>query len=375
MSELAPSELAVDLGAYAHNLGVVREYIPQECGILAVVKANAYGLGAAPLARQAVESGVAMLGVATVEEGIALREAGIEIPILVLVHPDDGALGPAIEHGLRLTISNVATAERLGEFARKAKKIAAVHCEVDTGMGRQGFSVEEAPSELLRLTRISNVDIEGIATHFPGADVPNDLFTQNQIKTFRQLLKQLDKNGIPFEMAHAANSAAVVNFPASALDLVRPGLMTYGVWPTSQPPADGPLKPVVRWTSRIALLRDLPGGASISYNRTYKAPSPMRTAIVPVGYADGYRHKLSNTADVLIHGARCSVRGSVCMDETVVDVTHLDAVAVGDTVTLLGNDGSESISVEELAQKAETIPYEILTGIGPRTKRTYGTLS
>lgn len=381
MSIVAPSKLTVDLAAYSHNLGVVREHIPEKCGIMAVVKADAYGLGAAPIAKRALESGATMLGVATVEEGIALRQNGLEAPILVMVHPTEDALVPAIKHSLRLLISDVTTAERLGEQARKLKKVSAIHCEIDTGMGRQGFHPDTAASELLRMTRISNVDIEGIATHFPSADLPNDSFTTGQIKTFRQLLRQLDKGGIPYEMAHTANSAAIVNYPNSAFDLVRPGLMTYGVWPaaapaeSSPPPSaaqwTSPLKPVARWTSRIALIRQLPGGASISYGRTYKTPGPMRAAVVPVGYGDGYRHKLSNRGDVLVRGTRCPVRGRVCMDEIVIDVTQVPEAAVGDTATLLGPDGGEGITVEELAEKAETLPYEILTAIGPRVERLY----
>lgn len=371
MSLVAPSRLTVDLDAYAHNLNVVSEHIPEGCGIMAVVKANAYGLGAAAIANRALKSGAAMLGVATVEEGIALRHEGIKAPILAMVHPTDDALWPAIQHDLRLMVSDVSIVERLGEQARKAKKVTAIHCEIDTGMGRQGFLPEEALDELLRMTRISNVDIEGIATHFPSAEDPNDSFTTNQIRTFRQLLKQLDKGGIPYEMVHAANSAAIVNHPGSAFDLVRPGLMTFGVWPGDAPPETSPLKPVVQWTTRIALMRDLPGGAGISYGRTYKTPGPMRAAVIPVGYADGYRHTLSNRAEVLIRGIRCPIRGRVCMDEIIVDTTAVGEAAVGDKVTLIGGDGDQRITVEELAEKADTIPYEILTALGPRVERVY----
>lgn len=371
MSESTVAKLEVDLDAYAHNLGVVRERIPKDCGIMAIVKANAYGMGAVRVAQRALAEGAAMLGVATVEEGQALREAGIESPILVMVHPPQGALAPAIEHRLTLMISDLDTADRLGGLARKLKKVALIHCEVDTGMGRQGMNAEKAAGILQDLTRLSNIDIEGIATHFPVADDVSDPFTQNQIRNFRQLLRQLDKGGIPYEMVHAANSAAIVNFPNSAFDLVRPGIMTFGVWPSVTTPSDNPLKAVARWTSQIVLVKDLPGGASISYDRTFKAEGPMRAASVPVGYADGYRRRLSNRAEVLVRGQRCPVRGNICMDSMVVDVTHIKGAAVGDEVTLMGQDGEARISVEELADKADTIPYEILTGIGPRLSRVY----
>ena len=371
MSDVSPSRAIIDLRAYAHNLDRVRELIPADCAIMAVVKANGYGHGIIPIARKAVAQGVAMLGVATVEEGIALREAGIETPIVILVQPSQEALVAAIENDLRPMISDVATAERIGEIVRKAGKIVPIHCKVDSGMGRQGFEVDQAVRHMLYLTRVSNIDIEGIATHFPVADLSNDPFTIDQIKSFKHLLRQLNKRGVPYEMAHAANSAAIMNYPGSVFNMVRPGLMTYGVWPTDTPPQSSPLRRVLRWESNVVLLKDLEPGASIGYGRTYTTETRMRAALVPVGYADGYKHKLSNAADVLIRGKRCPVRGSINMDQIVVDATHIEEAAVGDIVTLIGTDGDETISAEELARHAQTIPYDILAGIGPRVRREY----
>lgn len=371
MSDLGASRLTVDLNAYAHNLAFIRDRVPDNCTVMPVIKANGYGLGAVPLARRALHEGHSFFAVATVEEGIVLREALGEARILILFQPPERALPAAIEHDLRLMISDLPFAEVLGDLARKAKKIAIVHCEIDTGMGRYGFSVEEAPARLLDLTRISNVDIEGIATHFPVADLSEDFFTAGQIKNFRQLLKRLEREGIPFELTHAANSAAIVNTANAAFDMVRPGLMTCGVWPTDPRPQPSPLQPVATWTSRIALVKDVPGGASIGYGRTYRAPNPRRVGLVPVGYADGYQHRLSNRGEVLVRAKRCPVRGRVSMDSLVVDLTEVPDAVSGDTVVLLGADGDESISVEELAKRAECIPYEILTGIGPRVAREY----
>lgn len=371
MSAPGPSELTVDLGAYAANLSFVRKRTHDNCSILAVVKANAYGLGAVPVAFRALEAGVRMLGVATVDEGAELREAGVEAPILVMVQPSDADLGAAIEYDLRLSLSDVATAERLGEVAHKAKVVASTHCEVDTGMGRQGFPIEGSADALLGLTRISNVDIEGVYTHFPSAESPDDPFTLNQIKLFKQLLKRLSKDGVPCEVAHASNSAGVVNFPSGAFDMVRPGLMTFGVWPAEQSPEKNPLRPVVRWTSHVVLLKDLAREESIGYGRSYTTQRPTRTAIVPVGYEDGYPHALSNQGEVLIRGARCKVLGRVSMDQIVVDVTDLGGVSIGDVVTMIGNDGGEDVTVSELAERAGTIPYDVLTGIGRRVARSY----
>jgi alanine racemase len=367
----APSRATIDLAAYAHNLSVVRSLIPEGCRILAVVKADAYGHGAAPIAKRAVEEGVAMLGVATVNEGIALRESGIAIPIVVLVQPSHDQLQDALDHDLRICTSDIACAEKLGKIAQRVNKVAPIHCEIDTGMGRLGFDVTKAAAELMFLTRVSFIDIEAIMTHFPVAESPGDTFTSNQIKAFKQHIKELGQQGIPYEFVHAANSAAIVNHASSIFDMVRPGLMTYGVWPVPESAEDSRLKAVLSWTSRIVAVRDLPVGASVGYGRSFTTRRPTRIAIVPVGYADGYPFALGNKADVLVRGKRCPVRGRVSMDQTIVDVTEVSNPAVGDHVTLIGTEGSETISAAELASRAGTIPYEILAGIGARVERVY----
>lgn len=365
------STLEVDLGAYAHNLRYVRDQLPSDCKLIAVVKADAYGLGAERISARALKTGADMLGVATADEGIALREVFPEARILVLYQPPMDRVESIVRHALRVTLNDYEAAERLGELARKAQVIVPVHCEVDTGMGRQGFALENAVENIQQLTRISNIDIEGVMTHFPDAELADAPFAQNQIKVFRTLLRDMGRAGIPWELAHMANSAGIVNYPDSLFNMVRPGLMTYGVWPAETRPAEIPLQPVVRWESRIATIRPLPGGASIGYGRTFRTAKPSRTAVVLVGYADGYRHGLGNQAEVIIRGTRCPVVGRVSMDAIVVDVTQLREAAQGDKVTLIGTGGDESISVEDLAAWANTIPYEILTGIGNRVERRY----
>lgn len=367
----APSRATIDLKAYAHNLSIVRSLIPEECRVLAVVKANAYGHGAVPIAKRAEAEGASMLGVATVNEGVELRNAGIGIPILVLVQPAHEQLHAAIEHDLRVCISDVICAERLGKLAQKENKVVPVHCEIDSGMGRLGFDMAKAATELMFLTRISFIDIEAIMTHFPVADAPGDPFTANQVRTFKQLLKELGQQGIPYELAHAANSAATINHASSVFDMVRPGLMTYGVWPMADSTDDSRLKPVLSWTTTIVATREVPIGASIGYGRTFITRRPTRIAVLPVGYADGYPFALANKSDVLIRGRRCPVRGRISMDQTVVDVTELSGVSLGDTATLIGTDGDETITATELATRAATIPYEILAGIGERVERLY----
>jgi alanine racemase len=371
MSIISPSRVVVDLNAYSHNLKLVKQIIGPDCSIMAIVKANAYGHGHVPVAKRAIKEDVAILGVATVDEGVALREAGITHPILVLMQPSTDAFSTAVEHDLRLMVSDTAAAERLGDLARRTNKVVPIHVKVDSGMGRQGFELDQAMRNMLFLTRISNVDIEGIATHFPVADLKDDPFTLNQIKSFKHFLKQLDKRGIPYEVAHAANSAAILNYPSSHFSMVRPGLITYGVWPSAIPATSSPWKPVLRWETRVVLVKDFEPGSSIGYGRTYTTEQHMRGAVLPVGYADGYKHALSNRAEVIIRGRRCPVRGSVCMDQVVVDVTDVEGVAVDDVVTLIGTDGNETITAEELARHAQGIPYDILAGIGARVRRDY----
>jgi alanine racemase len=367
----APSRVVVDLNAYAKNLAAVRARIPKECGVVAVIKADAYGHGAVQVARKASAEGVRMVAVAAVSEALELRAADIETPILLLVQPDADALAAAIEADVRLMISDVQTAERLGELARKANKVVPVHCKIYTGMGRQGFLAETAVKDILSLTKISHVDIEGIATHFAVADSTRDAFTATQLRVFRQVLRQIDKEGIPYEMTHAANSGGVVNHEGATFDMVRVGIMTYGVWPSDTPPASQVLAPVLRWESKIVLIKDQERGANIGYGRTFTTNAPTRVGLVPVGYADGYPLSLSNRASVLVRGKRCPIRGRVSMDQFIIELNDVPNAACGDTVTLIGSDGGETITVSELAERGGTIPYEILTGIGKRVKREY----
>lgn len=366
-----PSKVIVDLEAYASNLALVRRMVGDAVHVIPLVKANAYGHGLEPVARTAVRGGARMLGVATVEEAVRLRDAGINAPILVLMPPPRDALRLFIEKDLAMMVSDTGIAEALGTLASSARRVVQVHCKIDTGMGRQGIDYDEALDTLQYLKRITNIDIQGICTHFPSADIVDDPFTQAQIKAFRQLIRQVEKAGIPYEIAHAANSAAIVNYRDSLFDAVRPGLICYGIWPTKTPSGLHPLQRVLRWETTVAQVRQLKAHTNIGYGRTFATYGPTRTAILPVGYADGYRYHLANKADVLIRGRRCPVRGAVSMDQIVVDVSAVPQVVVGDTATLIGVDGDLEITVEELAEKAGTIPYDILTGIGQRVFREH----
>lgn len=365
------SRAIVDLGAYAHNLGVARRYAGARRAFMAVIKANGYGLGALPLARRALDAGASMLGVATLDEGVELRQGGIEEPILILMQPAPETLHVAVSHALTLTLCDVEAGRLLGDLARRAGRVVPVHCMVDTGMNRQGFSLESAVRDIPVLARIAHLNIEGIATHFPIAERAQDPFTLGQVEALRGVLARLDEAGVPYDMVHGANSAGVINYGDSLFTLVRPGIMSYGVWPTDARPENNPLRPVLRWITQVSQIRTMEPGATVSYGRTYTAEEGMVAAMLPVGYADGYRLALSNKAEVLIRGRRCPVRGRVCMDQMVVDVSHVPGVVSGDEAVLVGKQGEDEVTVEALAEWAGTIPYEILTGIGRRVHREY----
>ena len=368
----APASCAtIDLAAYRNNLTQIRKHLDPATQLLAVVKANAYGHGMLPMARAAVEHGVDMLGVATVEEGIALREEGFPTPILLLFQPTPDTFSAVVEYELTVMLADVSSAEKLGAVANKHNKEVSVHCMIDTGMNRQGIDPEIAFSDVHQITRISHLDLQGLATHFPSADVIEDANTQQQIQHFKEMLSRFEREGVPFEQVHLANSAGLIHYPESHGNLVRPGLMTYGVWPGEHPAPSWDLKPVLHWDCPVTQIRHLTAGSTIGYGRTWTCEQDMDVAVLPMGYADGYPHALSNKGEVLIRGQRCPVRGSVCMDQTVVEVTHLEHIEPGDTAILIGSDGDECIRTEDLAAWAETISYEILCKIGERVQREY----
>ncbi|MBX3180389.1 MAG: alanine racemase [Candidatus Hydrogenedentes bacterium] len=364
-----PSRALVDLDAYAANIAWARESsgIP----IMAVVKGNGYGLGAVPLARRALEAGSPVIGVATPGEGIALREAGIQGPVLVLMQPDPDAFPELLDFALTPALCDVAAARSLDALARDRGQVFPVHAMIDTGMGRQGFALETAVADLSAIAGLPNIRLAGIATHYPVADITDDPFTREQVERLRGVVGELRAAHIDCGMVHGANSAGVVNARDPLFTMARAGILTTGVWPTDTVPEPNPIRPVLQWVTRVSQVRALPPGHTVSYGRTYTARDGMIAAILPVGYADGYRRAFSNRAEVLIRGHRCPVRGRVCMDQTVVDVTGVPGVVPGDEAVLAGGQGEDRITLEELAAHADTIPYEILTGIGQRVERVY----
>jgi alanine racemase len=362
----------IDLDALVNNIREVRVRTGDELGVLLVVKADAYGHGAVEVARIAVASGIDILGVATLHEGIELRQAGVDAPILILSPPMENETGAIIEYDLSCTVPSLAIARALSRACVDRGKRGTVHVEVDTGMGRSGILLDEAVPFITAVARLPELFLEGVFTHFPSSD-DDAKFTLEQVERFRSLLSTLERKGIAPPLRHAANSGAVLGAVDSLeppLNMVRPGLMVYGLVPGGAD-HEGALTPVMSFKSRIAQVRDLPAGHPVSYGRTYVTPRDMRVAVVPVGYGHGYSWKLSNLGEVLIRGHKVPIIGRVTMDVTMVDIDGIPDADVGDEVVLFGRQGEAEITVDEVAEREGTINYEVICGIGKRVARVY----
>jgi alanine racemase len=354
----------VDGRALRHNYRVLRRLLPRRTKLLAVVKANAYGHGLIPTAKELEVIGADWLGVANVAEGVALREAGVRLPILLLSATLPEEMADAVRHKLALTLSTYDEARRLARIARTLRRKPAVHFKIDTGMGRLGCWHELAREEFARIRRLQGLNIEGVCTHFASAD-DNAGLTRAQWDAISPFFAEH-----PELLRHAANSPAVTRRYNFNADMVRVGLALYGIAPNPEDQGLG-LEPVLAWKSRVTLLHEVARGRTVSYGATYRAPSRELHAVVAMGYGDGYFRLHSNASHVLVRGRRCPIRGRVTMDQIMVDVTRVPGVRIGDEVVALGSQGAEVIHARELATQAQTIPWEILTNIGARVPRFY----
>jgi alanine racemase len=354
----------VDGRALRHNLKILRGLIPATTRFMAVVKANAYGHGLVPTARELAQAGVDWLGVANVAEGAALREGGIELPILLLSATLPAEMSDALRHRLALTISSREEAAALDRIARRTGQRAEVHFKIDTGMGRLGHWHETARVELARVRRLAGLDVRGLCTHFAAAD-DNAELTKAQWETITPFFAENSDL-----LCHAANSPTVTRRYGFHAGMVRAGLALYGIAPN---PADQKLgfQPALTWKTRVCLLRDVGPGRTVSYGATYRVRSKQRHAVAAIGYGDGYFRLHSGHGHMLVGGVRCPIRGRVTMDQVVLDVTRVPHCRIGDEVIAIGTQKARAITARELAQNAETIPWEILTNIGARVPRIY----
>ena len=371
ISTLLPTYATINLAALAHNLSCITRYLPPGCEVMAVVKANAYGHGAVEITRALARQGTERFAVASLDEGVALRQAGISASIVVLGGLFQEQVSELVAHRLTPVVSDGRIIPALAKAVQAHQAPYPIHLKIETGMGRLGFS----PEELLLLLDSPLVkkplQIEGLMTHLADADGKDSVFTDRQLDTFRTVVEQVRHRGVALPLVHTANSAAIVRFPDAHFSLVRPGIMLYGyhTLPVSVSAPD--LKPVLSLHTTIVQLRTIPQGGTVSYNATFVATRPTRIAVLPIGYADGYRRQLSHRGSVLIRGRRASIVGLVCMDMIMVDVTDIAEVQVGETATLIGQQGREAIWADEVAGWIDTIPYEILCGIGSRVPRLY----
>ena len=364
-----PTFAEIDLDAIRHNLEIVSHIVKGGTKILGVVKADAYGHGMQEVSKAIVDY-VDYFGVASLDEAAGLRKIGIKKPILVIgaILPEE--IDGVLKFNVIQTVSDLEIPKRLSMLGQLKNKKIKVHVKIDTGMGRLGFWHEEAIDFIKKIAGLKNIIIDGIFTHFPNAE-SDRVFTYNQIRYFKRLIEKLLDNSIFIPVKHTANSMGLIDFKDSHMNMVRPGLMMYGIYPKGSLMKKILLRPALTLKTKITNLKLMPKGRSISYGRTYMTKKPTKIATIPVGYGDGYSRHFSNKAQVLINGIRCPIRGRVCMDMCMIDVGHLKKVKVGDEVVLIGSQGSDIIRAEELSRLITTIPYEVLCNIGRRVPRIY----
>ncbi|MEO1064617.1 MAG: alanine racemase [Actinomycetota bacterium] len=364
-----PTHAQIELAAIGDNVAAVAAHVaPAE--VMPVIKANAYGHGLVEVGRHLQATGIGWLGVAYVEEGIALRRAGVEVPILVL-GGSAAAQAPAfLRHDLTPSVSSVAKLRLFSQAAEAAGRRVDVHLQVDTGMERLGVHWYSAEPFVDEAIRDPHVHVGGVWSHLANGDAVDLTHARTQLTRFEEVVDLFDRRSVEMPLRHLANSGGVLQLPETHLDLVRPGIMIYGVLPDPDVRRTVDVRPAMRWVSEVVYVKTVEAGSPVSYGSTWAPEEATRIATVPVGYGDGYLRLNSNRAEVLVGGRRCPVVGRVCMDQLMVDVGEAE-VSTGDEVVLLGDQGDERITAEELAAHAETIGYEVLTNVNDRVPRRY----
>ena len=368
-SVMRPTIVEVRLARLTENYRAIRTAVAP-AAVMPIVKANAYGHGLVDVARHLIGLGAPSLGVGLLEEAVALRDAGVTTPILVM----GGILGNQIplflRHGLTLTASSLDKLRHIDEAAREMGVTAKVHLKIDTGMERIGVHYYNAEGLLERAAECRHAIVEGIYSHFANADAADLGSARLQLSRFLDVLQWYDKHGVSPPLRHMANSGAILQFPESHLDMVRPGILMYGVYPSTEVRRTIAVRPAMTWKSGVVYFKVVRPGHPVSYGSTWQSDHPVRVVTIPVGYGDGYFRALSNVAQVIIRGKKYPVVGRVCMDQIMVNLES-DSAYNGDEVVLLGERGREIITCEDLAEWAGTIPYEILTNINTRVPRVY----
>lgn len=366
----------IDLDNFAHNLAALRSVIGNDVAIMMVVKANAYGHGIEEISKAAVSAGAVYLGVVSLGELKKVRRAGIAVPVLILNYLDPDSIAEAVALDASITIMDSDVLDAASVAAQTQQKIAKIHIKIDTGMHRAGCAPEQLLELAKRVHDCPRLELEGVFTHFAESEDVDDSFTRKQLLVFSECLRVLRENNIRPALVHCANSAAIINFPDTHFDLVRPGLIVYGLnlFPKGHPQyqfvAEN-FKPVLSLKTQVAYVRTVEVGETVGYNRRWRAERTSKIALLPVGYGDGYRRTPHNAGRVLLNGQYAPIVGSVAMDQTTVDVTGIENVAVGDEVILLGEQGGNVITAGDIAVAYDTVDYEVLTSLSERIGRVY----
>jgi alanine racemase len=360
----------IDVNALKRNVKRTQQIVGPRVDILLTVKADGYGHGAPHVAKAATAAGVQMLGVATLHEGMELRNAGLRSPIVILSPSLPAEIDEILEYELTPTVSDLEFAQTLATRASQASRVAKVHVDIDTGMTRGGVNEEEACQCLGEMVKLKGLTVEGVYTHFPSTYHEDPDFSAQQLAAFHAIIDTLGKSGIVFPLRHTANSAAVAQYPDSHINMVRPGGMIYGMFPREDMNGIG-FQPVMSFKSRVVNVKQVRKGKTVSYGRTYRFDRDAKVAAVAAGYGHGLTRSMSNNGELLVRGMRAPIVGMVTMDVTMIDVSHIPHVNVGDEVIIFGKQGNEEISVYEVARRCGTISYEVTCGIGKRVPRVY----
>ncbi len=371
---MRPAWIEVNLDAFRKNVRNLKRCAASDAEFMGVIKADGYGHGAVRLAQVLREENVKRFGIVILEEGIELRESGFTESVLILGHTLPEDYEKVMEYNLIPLLYTFSQAEELNRVAGSMNKKAAVHIKIDTGMGRLGFLPnDKSIEEIKRIYSLPSISLEGISTHLATADQLHNNFVHKQFETFQGVLQRLEKEGINIPIRHVANSAATINYPEMHLDMVRPGTSLYGLYPgpdmAQNPTVD--LYPVMSVKAKIVHVKPVPAGTAVSYGSRFVTSRPSLLGIVPLGYVDGVFRKLENNGEVLIRGKKCPMVGAICMDQFVVDITDLDEVEIGDEVVLVGEQGKQRITADEVAAKVGTISIEIVTRMGKRMPVVY----
>ena len=357
----------IDLNAIRHNFTEIRRHINPASKLCAVVKANAYGHGALEVSKVAVECGAEFLAVATVDEGLELRRAGFNLPILILGLIPQNAVEAVVDNDLTQAVVDFDFAKKISETARRLRKIAKVHLKIETGMGRIGIAPEKSVTLAEKISRLPNVELEGLFSHFADADSNDRTFTNHQIAVFKSTAEKIRSAGVDIKICHIAESAAALDIPEAHFDMVRSGIINYGLYPSANIRRTIELRPAMKLVAKIVYVKKISAGVSIGYGRDFVAKRDSLIATLPLGYADGYIRAYKNF-HVDVRGQLAPIAGRVCMDQTMIDVTDIDGVQVGDDVILFGSD---LISADDAARHLNTINYEITCLVSSRVPRIF----